>query len=166
MAAPSTDTETDSSRTFTWIFLLDTAFVIFNNLPHRMVIKEMKMHMACPESCFQAATPEDCFAQIGAVAGPSTPFCSLLLRDAIENMCTEELTQESQRNLAQLGPLNLFAIVSGKPNCTTTLDPQSLTQNSFPLHDLPAAKLPRGRGAAGPHTNRTPELDRHMGPVL
>lgn len=74
------------------------------------------MHMACPESCFQAATPEDCFAQIGAVAGPSTPFCSLLLRDAIENMCTEELMPETQQNLAQLGPLNLFAIVSGKPS--------------------------------------------------
>lgn len=124
------------------------------------------MHMACPESCFQAATPEDCFAQIGAVAGPSTPFCSLLLRDAIENMCTEELMPETQQNLAQLGPLNLFAIVSGKPSSDTAVDPQSLTQSSIPLHDLPAAKLPRGRGAAGPHTSRTPELDHHLGPVL
>ncbi|KAK1829514.1 hypothetical protein QBC39DRAFT_262799 [Podospora conica] len=99
-------------RTFTWIFLLDTAFVIFNNLPHRMVIKEMKMHLACPEPCFQAPTPQDCFAQIGAITGPSTPFCRLLLRDAIEHVCTDELTAESQETLARLGPLNLFAIVS------------------------------------------------------
>jgi hypothetical protein len=31
--------------------LIDTAFVISENLPHRMVIKEMMMQMASPESC-------------------------------------------------------------------------------------------------------------------
>ncbi|KAK1752718.1 hypothetical protein QBC47DRAFT_62099 [Echria macrotheca] len=99
-------------RTFLWIFLLDTAFVIFNNLPHRMVIKEMKMHMASPAPCFQAATAEECLLRIHELMPPTSPFCRLLLRDAIEQVCMDTLTSEEQENLSQLGPLNLFAIVS------------------------------------------------------
>jgi hypothetical protein len=97
-----------------WIFLLDTAFVIFNNLPHRIVIKEMKMHMVSPEACFQAATAEECIDQIHHWMPPSSPFCSLLLREAIENLCLDTLTPESQRQFSDLGPTNLFAMVSGK----------------------------------------------------
>ncbi|KAL2133004.1 hypothetical protein VTI74DRAFT_3042 [Chaetomium olivicolor] len=99
-------------RAFTWIFLLDTAFVIFNNLPHRMVIKEMKMHMATPEVCFQASTAEECIEQIYRWMPPDSPFYTLFLREAIENLCRDALTPESQQELAQLGPVNLFAMVS------------------------------------------------------
>ncbi|KAK4154678.1 hypothetical protein C8A00DRAFT_32498 [Chaetomidium leptoderma] len=99
-------------RIFIWIFLIDTAFVIFNNLPHRMVIKEMKMHMASPEVCFQAATAEECINQIHRWMPPTSPFCSLLLRDAIENLCLDTLTPEAQQRLSQLGPTNLFVMVS------------------------------------------------------
>ncbi|KAK3329158.1 hypothetical protein B0H66DRAFT_14919 [Apodospora peruviana] len=99
-------------RTFLWIFLLDTAFVIFNNIPHRMVIKEMRMHMASPEACFQAQTAEECISQIHRWMAPSSPFGSLLLREALENVCTDSLSPEMQQVLSQLGPLNLFAIVS------------------------------------------------------
>lgn len=101
-------------RAYIWIFLLDTAFVIFNNLPHRMVIKEMKMHMASPEACFQAETAEECIDEINRWMPPTSPFCSLLLREAIENLCLDTLTPESQQQFSQLGPVNLFAMVSGE----------------------------------------------------
>ncbi|EAQ93835.1 hypothetical protein CHGG_02070 [Chaetomium globosum CBS 148.51] len=99
-------------RIFTWIFLLDTAFVIFNNLPHRMVIKEMKMDMASPEACFQAETADDCIGQIYRWMPSTSPFCTLLLRDAIENLCIDVMSPEVQQQYSQLGPLNLFAMVS------------------------------------------------------
>ncbi|KAL2192657.1 hypothetical protein P885DRAFT_47133 [Corynascus similis CBS 632.67] len=99
-------------RIFIWIFLLDTAFVIFNNLPHRMVIKEMKMHVATPEACFQAASAEECIDQIHRWMPPASLFCSLLLREAIENLCLDNMTPASQEQFAQLGPVNLFAMVS------------------------------------------------------
>ncbi|KAK4117941.1 hypothetical protein N657DRAFT_685618 [Parathielavia appendiculata] len=99
-------------RIFMWVFLVDTAFVIYNNLPHRMVIKEMKMHMASPEACFQAVTAEECIGQIHRWMPPTSPFCTLLLREAIENICLDTMTPESQWQFAQLGPLNLFAMVS------------------------------------------------------
>ncbi|KAL1837773.1 hypothetical protein VTJ49DRAFT_3409 [Mycothermus thermophilus] len=99
-------------RSLTWIFLLDTAFVIFNNLPHRMVIKEMKMHMATPEACFQAPTADECIELIYQWMPPGSPFCSLLLREAIETVCLDTMTPGKQGQFSQLGPVNLFAIVS------------------------------------------------------
>ncbi|GAB1309874.1 Zinc finger protein klf1 [Madurella fahalii] len=99
-------------RTFIWIFLLDTSFVIFNNLPHRMVIKEMKMHMATPEACFEAGTAEECIEQIHRWMPPSSPFCSLFLREALEHLFIEAMTPDSQQNFSLLGPVNLFAMVS------------------------------------------------------
>ncbi|KAK4672148.1 hypothetical protein QC763_100300 [Podospora pseudopauciseta] len=99
-------------RTFLWIFLVDTAFVIFNNLPHRMVIKEMKMHMASPEVCFQAASAEACLAEIHRWMPPSSPFGGMLLRDAIEQLCIGPMSPEMHRHFSHLGPVNLFATVS------------------------------------------------------
>ncbi|KAB5585027.1 fungal-specific transcription factor domain-containing protein [Coniochaeta sp. 2T2.1] len=103
-------------RTFLWIMLIDTAFVIFNNLPHRMVIKEMTMHMASPESCFQASTSEDCLDQIRQWMPDSTAMCNITLRQAIESLCVKTLSPESQLRMAELGPLNMFAIISGEPS--------------------------------------------------
>ncbi|KAJ2893600.1 hypothetical protein MKZ38_008423 [Zalerion maritima] len=100
-------------RTFIWIFLMDTAFVIFNNLPHRMVIKEMKMHLATPEACFQAPTAEDCLREILLWVSPSHPCRDMLLSEAIENICTESIAPDAHQQFGQqMGPLNLFAIVS------------------------------------------------------
>ncbi|KAK5218720.1 hypothetical protein LTR72_008659 [Exophiala xenobiotica] len=102
-------------RVFIWIFLLDTAFVIFNNLPPRMVIKEMKMDMACAESCFQAATSHECYAQIQADRWRhqgwqrAREFCS-----AVETLCrdSDKIQHEHLVALADQGPLNLFATTS------------------------------------------------------
>ncbi|KAK4160083.1 hypothetical protein QBC43DRAFT_293281 [Cladorrhinum sp. PSN259] len=99
-------------RTFMWIFLIDTAFVIFNNLPHRIVIKEMKMHMASPEACFQAATAEECFEEIHTWMHAGSPFCDLYLRRGIETLCGGPMSSELQYQYSSLGPLNLFAMVS------------------------------------------------------
>jgi hypothetical protein len=77
-----------------------------------MVIKEMKMHMASPDACFQAATADECIDQIHRWMPPTSLFPNLLLREAIENLCLDTLTPESIQQYSQLGPLNLFAMVS------------------------------------------------------
>ncbi|KAH8649737.1 hypothetical protein BGZ60DRAFT_199046 [Tricladium varicosporioides] len=99
-------------RTLLWIFLLDHAFTIFNNLPPRLVIREMKMHMAFPESCFQATTEDDCYEEILNWMLDLGPTCCITLRTAVEDACEKILVQGSRKSLACLGPLNLFAIVS------------------------------------------------------
>lgn len=102
-------------RTCLWIFLLDTAFVIFNNLPPRMVIKEMAMDLASCEAVFQAESADVCFRTFQR---KSQNFALQLPRvvgtfyRAAEILCKAELDDLSRQQLADLGPLNLFAITS------------------------------------------------------
>ncbi|KIH93307.1 hypothetical protein SPBR_04090 [Sporothrix brasiliensis 5110] len=107
-------------RTFLWIYLLDQAFAIFNNLPPRVMIKEMVMHTAWPESTFQATTAADC----ARAAHQWLRRCALhnghgmrsllhcTLREIVESFCSAPLSPAVCRAFADLGPLNLFCIVS------------------------------------------------------
>jgi hypothetical protein len=93
---------------------MDTAFVIFNNLPPRMVIKELKMDLVCPESCFQAPTADECFAsttnwRLSKIQQRKMSLCS-----AIETVLGEDMNLQAREMFAELGTLNLFAIVSGE----------------------------------------------------
>ncbi|GAD95994.1 hypothetical protein PVAR5_4643 [Paecilomyces variotii No. 5] len=99
-------------RVFIWIFLLDTAFVIFNNAPPRMTIKEMKMHMAVPEACFQATSPNDCFETIQLILPEDNQYWDISFRSAFESLCKSHVPPRSLHNLGSLGPLNLFALAS------------------------------------------------------
>jgi hypothetical protein len=92
--------------------LIDTAFVIFNNLPSRMVIKELTMQMASPELCFQAPTAESCLTQVRQWMPDANALCHMTLREAIEDLCIKTLSAQEHQRMAELGPLNLFAIVS------------------------------------------------------
>lgn len=101
-------------RIFTWVLLLDTAFVIFNNLPPRFVIKEMKMHMAMPEACFQAMTADQCYQQILMFLPMTNLYWKLSFRCVFAYLCKDDLPTDVQQFLASLGPLNLFALTSGE----------------------------------------------------
>ena len=96
-------------RVFLWIFLLDTAFVIFNNLPPRMVIREMKLSTAKPEVCFQATTAEDCF---NALRGKDHCDTAFDFASAFEMLYQTDIDETLSTALANLGPLNLFAMTS------------------------------------------------------
>ncbi|KAJ4090402.1 hypothetical protein NW756_006766 [Fusarium oxysporum] len=110
-------------RIFLWIYLLDHAFVIFNNLPPRMVIKEMSMHMAFPEAAFQASTSTECARELQNWHLRSTPLRNITFREVVESFCGRSFSNDMRRLFADLGPLNLFAVVSGKTTkqASTTL---------------------------------------------
>ncbi|KAK6384966.1 hypothetical protein LTS17_002529 [Exophiala oligosperma] len=102
-------------RVFLWIFLIDTAFVIFNNLPPRLVIKEMKMHMACTEATYQAGTARACWDQIQRDLELKRESDSIKdLCSAVELLCKDagRIPQKQLLALADLGPLNLFSMTS------------------------------------------------------
>ncbi|KEF62504.1 uncharacterized protein A1O9_00477 [Exophiala aquamarina CBS 119918] len=101
-------------RVILWVFLIDTAFVIFNNLPPRMVIKELKMSPAWPEVCFQATTPEECLKALQVEStnhlfrrGQTPQFGT-----AFELLYQNPIDETTTTLLADLGPLNLFAMTS------------------------------------------------------
>lgn len=72
------------------------------------------MHPACPEACFQAATAEECYDQIKRWIIGRSPVSQIPFRSVIESLCQKSVTQDTRRALAYLGPLNLFALISGK----------------------------------------------------
>lgn len=71
------------------------------------------MHLASPEACFQATSAADCHNQVkrwmGAGSVSLTPF-----RSVLESLCQKSLKPVTFRSIAYLGPLNLFALTSGK----------------------------------------------------
>lgn len=102
-------------RVFLWIFLLDTAFVIFNNLPPRMVIKEMNMSLACCEAIFQASSSDNALEILRRESfreGTESFEDSLSLDQATAVLCSNELDTQTITKLAHLGPLNLFVMTS------------------------------------------------------
>ncbi|KAL5360219.1 hypothetical protein BJX96DRAFT_175083 [Aspergillus floccosus] len=100
-------------RVIVWVFLMDTAFVTFNNLPPRMVAKEMKMHAAVPEACFQALTADECYDAIQRWMPSTSLYWRVSFRTLFERLCLDDLTEDLQQSVAALGPLNLFTIISG-----------------------------------------------------
>jgi hypothetical protein len=79
-----------------------------------MVIKEMTMRMASPEYCFQATTSESCREEILRWQPDANAVGNLMLREAIENLCIRKLSVEAIHRMAELGLLDLFAIISGE----------------------------------------------------
>ncbi|KAJ5167776.1 uncharacterized protein N7482_003370 [Penicillium canariense] len=123
-------------RVFTWIFLLDTAFVIFNNLPPRMVIKEMKMHMAMPEACFQALTADECHQQIQTHRPSGNAYWSLSFRGAFEALAKDHLSPNMRHIIAASGPLNLFSLTSAiHSQIFQYRSSVSSSQNLKPIHN-------------------------------
>lgn len=74
-----------------------------------MVIREMKMDVACPEACFQSKTSEDCFKELQNNSLPPKPGFSLTVQMLYRDWVDPDLSVV----LADLGPLNLFAMTSG-----------------------------------------------------
>ncbi|KAI0173816.1 hypothetical protein BJ166DRAFT_510337 [Pestalotiopsis sp. NC0098] len=103
-------------RTLIYVFMLDCAFIMFNNCAPRMAIFELQMHLACPEVCFQASNVEtwlDCTAVWAcSLIGQRQP----LLCEAIEILTTAELSKQYWQLLRQMSSLNYFAIASAFHN--------------------------------------------------
>lgn len=99
-------------RVIIWVFLLDTAFVIFNNLPPRMVITEMTMDLASCEAVFQAHASDHWWQLTQQRLRSPKIYRQCSLYQAAEILCADEIDEINLEALAQLGPLNLFAITS------------------------------------------------------
>ena len=102
----------ETLRTILWIFLLDTAFVIFHQMPPRMLVREMECDLALPEPCFQAETAQECEQKIQAWL-PTTrrhsrprSFCEL-----VKLYCEKEMDPGMQNSLANEAFMNHWAVI-------------------------------------------------------
>ena len=96
-----------------YVFLLDGGFVIFNNMPPRMVVSELEMGLACPDECFQAPSASECLAILETWAGKTPQFYQYSIVSVLETMFRRDLSVEKKGIYAHFGILNLFIIVTG-----------------------------------------------------
>ncbi|KAJ5382475.1 hypothetical protein N7517_000386 [Penicillium concentricum] len=100
----------ETIRTLSYVFLLDSAFVIFHNTPPRIFGLELEMHINCPEVAFQAGSANECFQHLKKWAGEVVDHPSV--SSAIEGICKRDTEICLERTYSQFGLLNMFVVIS------------------------------------------------------
>ncbi|KAL5343059.1 hypothetical protein BJX70DRAFT_394487 [Aspergillus crustosus] len=124
------------TRTLSYIFLLDTAFVIFNNTPPKISISELQFDPVCPEHCFQAQTAADCFLYLFERDVLPSPLSNHSVAALLSHMCSGDIDPAAREYIAGLGKLNLFIIVSGMLPMAPTYAVPALTLKPSAFHTL------------------------------
>lgn len=110
-------------RSVLYVFLLDTAFTIFNNLPPRMVLRETTCDLACPEPCFQAPTAMGCFQKIQKWVSHPLYKKGIAFHTAVRVFRRKTLDAHTTQYLSHCGILNLWTITSAFHSLLFNLDP-------------------------------------------
>lgn len=97
-------------RTLLWVFLLDSAYVIFNNIPPRLVCRELRMGVASCEASYQANTAQECFARLQAWRNHNTRPASVSLYNLIKLFFMKDLPASTLENLAYESFMNLWCV--------------------------------------------------------
>jgi hypothetical protein len=97
----------------TYIFLIDAALTILHNSPPRMVVSELKMDVACPESCFQAESAQDCFKELRAWAQTRFWKNRISVVSVVRRVCQKTIDDDLVLEYSYLGTFNLFTMVQG-----------------------------------------------------
>lgn len=110
-------------RTILWTFCLDTAYVIFNNMPPRYVLRELRLGLASCEIGFQAETARDCFSALQSwivhtQRPPNLSFYSLTRMIFNPKICAQAL-----KYLAHESFINIWCVISALHVVLYNLDP-------------------------------------------
>ncbi|GAD92349.1 hypothetical protein PVAR5_0940 [Paecilomyces variotii No. 5] len=97
-------------RTMSYIFLIDSAFMIFNNLPPRFVISELGLGLTSPESCFQAECHSSCLQALQHESRQQNIKFSVA--SAVDVLCHSEFGTRLITDFSGMSVLNMFCIVS------------------------------------------------------
>ncbi|KAF2659040.1 hypothetical protein K491DRAFT_702508 [Lophiostoma macrostomum CBS 122681] len=99
-------------RTKTFIFLLDSAFTIFNNMPPRVTIASLTFPFPCPDECFRVDNRE-AFLQAMRQHNPNYPrYRKMYVCDVIRTLCDTEAF-DTMFCLPEMTVLNEFILISG-----------------------------------------------------
>ncbi|KAJ5500522.1 hypothetical protein N7453_009573 [Penicillium expansum] len=122
------------NRICNYVFLLDSAFVIFHNSFPRMVLQEMQIDLTSPESWFQASSPMDFLSAVQS--NPGLPEKHLSLVDSVRKLCNDTPDQ-STNFLDGASKLNLFTIATAIHGL---IFHQRSSLYTLPLSDNPLGK--------------------------
>ncbi|KAJ5219995.1 hypothetical protein N7468_009199 [Penicillium chermesinum] len=138
-------------RTLSFVFLLDTAFVMFYNTPARMFATELEMNINSPEPVFLAETATEWFSSLQSWMR-ETPSYPITVAALVEGICQPHLEPSQQHVYSHLSMLNLFVLISGKTSLMTTSSPHRKHStdilNSAGIINVPTEELPCAAEAA------------------
>lgn len=97
----------------TYIFLIDSALTILHNSPPRMVVSELKMDVASPESCFQSESAEECQENLRVWARTRFWKNRISVVSVVRRVCQNSIDDDLVLEYSHLGTMNLFTIVQG-----------------------------------------------------
>ncbi|OQE45965.1 hypothetical protein PENCOP_c001G08604 [Penicillium coprophilum] len=122
------------NRMCNYVFLLDSAFVIFHNSFPRMVLQEMQIDLTSPEPWFQASSPTEFLYVVQS--NPGLPEKDLSLVDSVRRLCSDDPNQ-STNFLNGASKLNLFTIATAIHGL---IFHQKSSLYTLPLSDNPLRK--------------------------
>ncbi|KAH8652731.1 hypothetical protein BGZ60DRAFT_533594 [Tricladium varicosporioides] len=99
-------------RTLTFIFLVDSSFVIFNNSPPKMHLQELVFDLISPTACFEAETAEECLCSLRRLCSPGSLRATLSFAKTVEILRLNTFDEKTCSMFLQLDSLNLFSILS------------------------------------------------------
>ncbi|KAH7018614.1 uncharacterized protein B0I36DRAFT_425501 [Microdochium trichocladiopsis] len=99
-------------RTIAYVFLLDSAFVIFYNCTPRMLVSELQINLTCPEVCFQAADVSSWSQHMATWARSTIGKFRPSFAGIMKIMMEDDLSQEQQAMTRQMSALNFFVVIS------------------------------------------------------
>ncbi|KAF4334676.1 hypothetical protein FBEOM_11509 [Fusarium beomiforme] len=101
-------------RTLLYIFLLDSAFVMFYDMNPCMVIRELQFGLAATDDRFSAPNAETWLSYTQVEAQSQMACRQVILSQAIDMIMSEQFGGAEWEIFEQMNPLNLFAIASGE----------------------------------------------------
>ncbi|KAL9570971.1 hypothetical protein ACKAV7_005308 [Fusarium commune] len=101
-------------RTATYIYLLDSALVLYYRLPPRVLSLELNTGLVCPEVCFQAQSATECFLQFHLATKGRPDQSRLTVSSAVRLFCSPHNIDLNM--LHNLSSFNMFTIISGRFN--------------------------------------------------
>ncbi|VTT63515.1 unnamed protein product [Fusarium fujikuroi] len=97
-------------RTATYIYLLDSAFVLYYRLPPRVISLELNTVLVCPEACFQAESAAECFLQLHMATKERPNQSQLTVSSAVRLLCSPHNMDLNM--FRHLSSFNMFTIIS------------------------------------------------------
>ncbi|KAK5191957.1 hypothetical protein LTR20_010968 [Exophiala xenobiotica] len=118
-------------RTLLWVYLLDSAFVIFNNMPPRLALRELGIGLACSEACFQAEDPSSCFNYLKLWGTRVGRPRDTSLYSLIKSFCSGTMDSGRLDRASHEGFMNMWCVVGSFHIMIFNLEPSIAPKAQF-----------------------------------
>lgn len=121
----------ETIRTLMWVFLLDTGFVVFNNVSPRFSVEDSVMGLVIPEIAYQTDSPRECFSLLQSWQATNGRPHDLSVFGLVKMFFRPDLNKATINSLAHESFLNLWAVISALHSILYRLNPKTDESTQF-----------------------------------